>query len=105
MFFYAYFFFIGIFIVNNTSNITGLCDDKRIVFDEIVGYFIAMSVSFTNEACDIIISLFLFRLFDILKPIPICFIDYNIKNGLGIMMDDLFAALFVVFFKKYILYI
>ncbi|WP_338516116.1 phosphatidylglycerophosphatase A [Candidatus Legionella polyplacis] len=99
------FFFIGIFITDNISNITGLYDDKRIVFDEIVGYFISMLASFTNNICDIIIGLFLFRLFDILKPIPIFFIDYNIKNGLGIMMDDLFAALFVVLFRKYILYI
>jgi phosphatidylglycerophosphatase A len=34
----------------------------------------------------------LFRLFDILKPPPARFFDQRIKNGFGVMMDDLAAA-------------
>lgn len=35
----------------------------------------------------------LFRLFDILKPWPISFIDRKVKGGFGVMFDDLVAAL------------
>jgi phosphatidylglycerophosphatase A len=46
-----------------------------------------------------IIALFLtglFRLFDIIKPWPISYIDKKIKGGLGIMMDDIAAGLAAV---------
>jgi phosphatidylglycerophosphatase A len=36
----------------------------------------------------------LFRLFDIIKPWPINWFDKNIKGGIGIMVDDIVAAIF-----------
>ena len=42
----------------------------------------------------IFIGFILFRIFDILKPWPISFIDRRIEGGLGIMLDDVIAALF-----------
>ena len=36
----------------------------------------------------------LFRAFDILKPWPINWLDSNIKGALGVMIDDVAAALF-----------
>ena len=36
----------------------------------------------------------LFRIFDIGKPWPIRWIDQNISGGLGIMLDDVLAALY-----------
>ena len=35
----------------------------------------------------------LFRFFDILKPFPVSFFD-RIKNGWGIMLDDIAAGLY-----------
>ena len=35
----------------------------------------------------------LFRFFDIKKPFPISWIDKNIGGGLGIMLDDIVAAI------------
>ena len=35
-----------------------------------------------------------FRFFDIVKPWPISWVDKNIKNGPGILIDDLLAGLF-----------
>jgi phosphatidylglycerophosphatase A len=37
-------------------------------------------------------SLVVFRLFDALKPWPISTIDREMKNGLGVMLDDSLAA-------------
>ena len=36
----------------------------------------------------------LFRIFDIFKPWPINYIDSNVKGGLGVMLDDVVAAIF-----------
>jgi len=36
----------------------------------------------------------LFRVFDILKPWPISWVDKNIKGGWGILFDDLIAGVF-----------
>ena len=47
----------------------------------------------------------LFRAFDIVKPWPISYVDQNLKNGLGVFLDDLIAGLlsFLVFFFFYFL--
>ena len=42
----------------------------------------------------IIFSFLVFRFFDIYKPYPINIIDKNIKNGFGVMLDDLVAAFY-----------
>ena len=42
----------------------------------------------------IITSFILFRFFDILKPFPINIIDKKMKNGLGIMLDDIIAGIY-----------
>ena len=43
-----------------------------------------------------IASFLFFRLFDILKPFPINYIDKNTKGSIGIMLDDLVAGLFTI---------
>ena len=39
-------------------------------------------------------SFILFRVFDILKPFPINYVDKNFKSGFGIMFDDVLAGFF-----------
>jgi phosphatidylglycerophosphatase A len=41
----------------------------------------------------VILGFLLFRLFDILKPWPIRWADKHVEGGLGIMLDDLLAAM------------
>jgi len=41
----------------------------------------------------LLIGFVLFRLFDILKPWPIDWLDRQVHGGLGIMLDDLVAGL------------
>jgi phosphatidylglycerophosphatase A len=36
----------------------------------------------------------LFRVFDILKPQPIKWVDAKVTGGLGIMLDDVLAGVF-----------
>ena len=40
-----------------------------------------------------VLAFVLFRLFDILKPWPICWLDKHVHGGFGVMLDDIAAAL------------
>ena len=44
------------------------------------------------EPLRITIAFLLFRAFDIIKPPPIRQLDTTLKNGVGVMVDDLVAA-------------
>ncbi|KJV56195.1 phosphatidylglycerophosphatase A family protein [Orientia chuto str. Dubai] len=41
----------------------------------------------------LMLILIFFRFFDIVKPWPVCFIDRNLNNGVGVMLDDIIAGL------------
>jgi phosphatidylglycerophosphatase A len=43
-----------------------------------------------------LLAFVLFRVMDIVKPWPIRDLDHRLKGGLGIMLDDLAAALYAV---------
>lgn len=72
-------------------------DPKEVVFDEIFAVmWICFTVQFVTKEIDFAkyLSIFgLFRIFDILKPYPICVVDQKMKNTAGIMLDDILAAI------------
>jgi phosphatidylglycerophosphatase A len=85
-------FFLGVFCAHKTEEESDIKDDKKIVIDEFVGYIV--SVLFLPRSMVYLISAFiLFRFFDILKPFPIRVVERKIKGGLGIMIDDIIAAI------------
>jgi phosphatidylglycerophosphatase A len=43
-----------------------------------------------------LVAFLLFRLFDIWKPYPIRQFDAKLKNGFGVMFDDLLAAIYAI---------
>lgn len=89
-------FVLGCYLCQKTADDMGVHDHGSIVWDEFVGVWI--SLLFIPEInwlwC---LSVFvLFRLFDILKPYPIKFFDKKLESGFGIMIDDVFAAIYAV---------
>ena len=85
---------------------SGIHDSGKIVIDELVGMWLALSlapgsiITFENLINfrdpifqQIILSFFLFRLFDIWKPSLIGKIDRNVDGGLGVMGDDILAGI------------
>lgn len=79
---------LGIFVCEIAEKELGKKDDSRIVFDEIVGQWIAVA-SFSGYY--LFIGFLLFRFFDILKPPPIKQLQ-KFHGGVGIMLDDLLAG-------------
>ncbi len=67
-------------------------DSGRIVIDEVIGYIVTMM--FLPKTLFVIISGFiLFRIFDILKPEPVN-MSQKIKNGWGVLIDDILAGIY-----------
>jgi phosphatidylglycerophosphatase A len=65
-------------------------DPGFIVIDEVVGQLIAL-IAVRSNWQHALISLILFRLFDIFKPWPIRLLE-ALPEGLGIMLDDVAAG-------------
>lgn len=68
-------------------------DSKMIVIDEVAGMWIVLLAAGLNPVL-IVLSFAFFRLFDVLKPWPICWLDRNVKGALGVMADDILAGVF-----------
>ena len=68
-------------------------DPSQVVLDEICGMAVALfALPFTPFF--ILGGFALFRVFDILKPFPIRWVDKKVPGGLGIMLDDIIAGIF-----------
>ena len=88
-------FLFGIWACARAGRALGVPDHGGIVWDEIVAF--ALVLLFTPPAWAwVAIAFALFRLFDILKPWPIRLADTHLKNGFGVMFDDLLAALYAI---------
>ncbi|MEE9452542.1 MAG: phosphatidylglycerophosphatase A [Gammaproteobacteria bacterium] len=81
----------GIWICDVTEKDLGVPDHSGIVWDEIVGYLCTMILAPKGWGW-ILLGFILFRIFDILKPWPISWVERHVKGGLGIMVDDILAA-------------
>lgn len=83
---------VGIWLCGKTAEDMEVHDHSGIVWDEIAGMlvtFIGVAISWQT----MIAGFILFRLFDILKPWPISYLDKHLDGGLGIMLDDILAGL------------
>lgn len=84
-------FILGVAVCDKVSSDLGVHDYSGIVWDEVVGYMLTMFLAPVSILW-MIIGFFLFRIFDIWKPQPIRYVDKHVHGGLGIMLDDVLAA-------------
>ena len=113
---FYYFFLIflilliySIILIDKLSHHFKEKDPKEIVIDEFFGqsipfviimfiYTMPPTKSWTSnlefEAYYFFLFFILFRFFDIYKPFPINIVDKKMKNGLGVMLDDIIAGIF-----------
>ena len=92
--------FLSIYVSNLATKDLVNKDHKSIVIDEMAGIWLAMipviyiASSQYERTLYAVFTLIFFRLFDILKPYPISYVDKNFKGGFGIVLDDLIAGVF-----------
>jgi len=88
-------FLLGVWLCERTSRDLGVHDHSGIVWDEIIGFLLTMAFAPPGWFW-LLVGFVLFRLFDIVKPWPIRTVDRQLGGGLGIMLDDLLAALYAL---------
>jgi phosphatidylglycerophosphatase A len=103
--FLAFMFVFGTWCVQITGRHLGEPDHGAIVWDEIVPFWALLMFlppAIIDSPHGVLISaaglswqaagFVLFRVFDITKPPPASYFDRRVKNGLGVMLDDVVAA-------------
>ena len=94
------FFLLSLFFINKFSSHTQSHDSKIIVIDEFLGIYLILifydQIKIINPYVTMVLIFILFRFFDIIKIFPANVIDKNMNNALGVILDDLVAALYTI---------
>ncbi len=94
----------GIWICGASARKLGVHDHSAIVWDEVTGMMLTLLAA-PATWWGVALAFGLFRLFDVWKPWPIREIDHGMRGGLGIMLDDVMAAVMaaivLLIIKKY----
>ncbi len=86
-------FLIGWWSAHMFEKKAGVKDPGAVVIDEVAGQWLVLLPAGLDWRL-YIIGFILFRIVDIFKPWPACWFDRNVHGGLGIMLDDVVAALY-----------
>jgi phosphatidylglycerophosphatase A len=93
-------FILSLFFINQFSKLSKTHDSGIIVIDEFLGIYLIFIfydfIYFINSYLTIFLIFILFRFFDILKIFPANIIDKRMKNSLGVLLDDLIAAVYTI---------
>lgn len=88
-------FVVGIYACEKTGRDLGVPDHGAMVWDEIVPFWLVLLLC-PDEPGWQLTAFLAFRGFDIVKPPPIRQLDRRLKNGFGVMLDDLLAAFYTL---------
>ena len=110
-------FIFSVYSIDKFKNSFSKIDAKEIVVDEFIGQSIPVLTvysflednNFNHFILYTFIAFTLFRIFDIWKPYPINKIDNKMKNGFGVILDDIVAGIYsiiilltIIFFINYV---
>ncbi len=86
-------FVLGCIACDRTGRRLGVDDHVGMVWDEIVAVWMLLW-ALPSHTYVVVIAVILFRVFDVAKPFPIRTVDASVKGGLGVMLDDVVAAIY-----------
>jgi phosphatidylglycerophosphatase A len=89
-------FVIGCWAADRAARQLGIDDPGLVVIDEVAGVWLVLLLATPPDPLLYAAGFLLFRLFDITKPWPVSWADRQIGGGLGIMLDDILAALYAL---------
>ncbi|NJD91917.1 MAG: phosphatidylglycerophosphatase A [Geobacter sp.] len=87
------FFFFACWVSGKAEIIFNEKDSGKIVIDEVIGYLVTM-IAIPADWRYIGAGFLFFRFFDIIKPPPARWFDQKIKNGYGVVLDDVAAGVY-----------
>jgi len=88
-------FTIGWWAAATVAKASAIEDPGAVVIDEVVAQWLVLLPA-PLDPLTYTLAFLLFRFFDIWKPWPVRWAERHVKGGLGIMLDDLLAAVYAV---------
>ena len=88
-------FIIGLKVSKDFEQITRRHDSSIIVIDEVAALLLAFTVA-TPTPLGIAVAVALFRIFDVAKVWPVSYFDDRVPGAWGVMLDDVFAAIYTM---------
>ena len=94
-------FFIATIFIEIYSKSIKKHDAKEIIIDEFLGIYLIIIFChdfdlLNNEFLKMFLIFLFFRIFDIIKPFPANWVDKNMKNSYGIILDDMIAGIYTI---------
>ena len=93
-------FLLSLYFIKEFSSYNKSHDSKIIVIDEFLGIYLILiffdQIQIINTYISVFLIFILFRFFDVIKIFPANIIDKNLNNALGVILDDLVAALYTI---------
>jgi phosphatidylglycerophosphatase A len=86
---------VGWWASTTVAKASAVEDPGAIVIDEVAAQWVVLLVV-PPAPLPYALAFLLFRIFDIWKPWPVRWADRCVKGGLGVMLDDLLAALYAI---------
>jgi phosphatidylglycerophosphatase A len=91
----ALFLAVGVWACDVAGRALGVHDHGGLVWDETAAFLMVLPFA-PATWWGYALAFALFRLFDIWKPFPIGWLDERVPGGLGVMLDDVLAAVYSV---------
>ena len=88
-------FAVGCWAAAEIAKASAIKDPSEIVIDEVAGQWLVL-LGAAPDALSYVFAFLLFRIFDIWKPWPVSSADRYSVGGLGIMLDDILAAVYAI---------
>lgn len=89
-------FAVGLWCSARYASGRGQSDPAEVVIDEVAGQWLTLTVAVPGELWHFAVGFVLFRFFDIVKPWPVSLAERRLAGGLGIMADDVVAAVYAI---------
>jgi phosphatidylglycerophosphatase A len=88
-------FIVGWWAAAIVAKASAVKDPGAVVIDEVAAQWLVLLAA-PPALLPYALAFLLFRIFDIWKPWPAGWAERHVKGGLGIMLDDLFAAVYAM---------
>ncbi|GAB6058246.1 phosphatidylglycerophosphatase A family protein [Desulfonatronum parangueonense] len=84
---------VGTWAASRSERIFGRKDPGCVVVDELLGQWLTLLPFAVLSPLQLAAGFVFFRIFDIIKPWPIRYVDRHVPGGFGVMLDDGIAAI------------
>jgi phosphatidylglycerophosphatase A len=88
-------FFAGWWAAGIVAKASAIEDPGAVVIDEVAGQWLVLLAA-PRDPLAYALAFLLFRVFDTWKPWPAGWADRHVRGGLGVVLDDLLAAVYAV---------